>query len=75
MRRVFSIEEKKEVRLWNRYMSNTYEHLSKMDNTLQDAGLYQGQVSVHLHYTSWNSFVNLCTLSSGGLVLQANLTC
>ena len=46
MRGVFSIEEKKEVRLWNRYMSNTYEHLSKMDNTLQDSGLYQGQVSV-----------------------------
>ena len=44
MRRVFSIDEKKEVRLWNRYMSNTYEHLSKKDNTLQDAGLYQGQV-------------------------------
>ena len=50
MRRVFSIEEKKEVRLWNRYMSNTYEHLSKMDNTLQDAGLYQGQVSGHFHF-------------------------
>ena len=60
MRGVFSIEEKKEVRLWNRYMSNTYEHLSKMDNTLQDAGLYQGQVSVHLHYTSCNSCVCVC---------------
>ena len=46
MRQVFSIEDEEEVRLWNRYMSNTYEHLSKMDNTLQDSGLYQGQVSV-----------------------------
>ncbi|XP_076469575.1 ubiquitin carboxyl-terminal hydrolase 4-like [Babylonia areolata] len=46
MRNVFHIDEKKEVRLWNRYMSNTYEHLSKKDNTLQDAGLYQGQVIV-----------------------------
>ena len=45
MRREFSIEEGKEVRLWNRYMINTYEHLSKMDNTLQDSGIYQGQVS------------------------------
>ena len=44
MRQVFNIEEKKEVRLWNRYMSNTYEHLSKKDHSLQDAGLYQGQV-------------------------------
>ncbi|KAL8582060.1 hypothetical protein ACOMHN_028041 [Nucella lapillus] len=46
MRRVFRIDEKKEVRLWNRYMSNTYEHLSKKTINLQDAGLYQGQVIV-----------------------------
>lgn len=44
MRKVFNIDENREVRLWNRYMSNTYEHLCKKDNTLQDAGLYQGQV-------------------------------
>lgn len=25
-------------------MSNTYEQLSKLDSTVQDAGLYQGQV-------------------------------
>ncbi|KAL8591401.1 hypothetical protein ACOMHN_022207 [Nucella lapillus] len=46
MRGVFHIEEKREVRLWNRYMSNTYEQLNKRDHTLQDAGLYQGQVIV-----------------------------
>ncbi|KAH9512955.1 Ubiquitin carboxyl-terminal hydrolase 15, partial [Bulinus truncatus] len=46
MRRIFSIPEEKEVRLWNRYMSNTYELLSKKEVTLQDAGLYQGQVIV-----------------------------
>ncbi|XP_064607278.1 ubiquitin carboxyl-terminal hydrolase 15-like isoform X2 [Liolophura sinensis] len=46
MRKLFEIPNEKEVRLWNRYMSNTYEHLSKPDNTLQDAGLYQGQVIV-----------------------------
>ncbi|XP_055881361.1 ubiquitin carboxyl-terminal hydrolase 15-like [Biomphalaria glabrata] len=46
MRRIFSIPEDAEVRLWNRYMSNTYELLSKKDVTLQDAGLYQGQVIV-----------------------------
>ncbi|XP_050414001.1 ubiquitin carboxyl-terminal hydrolase 4 isoform X1 [Patella vulgata] len=46
MREVFSIKEDKEVRLWNRYMSNTYEHLSKMENSLQDSGLYPGQVIV-----------------------------
>ncbi|GFR98798.1 ubiquitin carboxyl-terminal hydrolase 15, partial [Elysia marginata] len=46
MREHFSIADSKEVRLWNRYMSNTYEHLSNMGNTLQNAGLYPGQVIV-----------------------------
>ncbi|XP_076448226.1 ubiquitin carboxyl-terminal hydrolase 4-like [Babylonia areolata] len=46
MKKIFNIDENKEVRLWNRYMINTYEHLSKKENTLQDAGLYQGQVIV-----------------------------
>ncbi|NXF38230.1 UBP4 hydrolase, partial [Nyctibius bracteatus] len=44
MRKLFNIPAEKETRLWNRYMSNTYEQLSKLDSTLQDAGLYQGQV-------------------------------
>ena len=46
MRTLFSIPAEKEVRLWNKYMSNTYEHLSKPENTVQDAGLYQGQVII-----------------------------
>ncbi|XP_060566738.1 ubiquitin carboxyl-terminal hydrolase 15-like isoform X2 [Ruditapes philippinarum] len=46
MRREFSISNDKEVRLWSRYMTNTYEQLTKKDNTLQDAGLYQGQLIV-----------------------------
>lgn len=45
MRKQFNIPDGKEVRLWSRYMSNTYEQLSKLDSTIQDAGLYQGQVS------------------------------
>lgn len=44
MRRIFNIPPEKETRLWNRYMTNTYEQLTKPDNTVQDAGLYQGQV-------------------------------
>lgn len=48
MLKIFSIPEDKEVRLWNRYMSNTFELLSKKDVTLQDAGLYQGQVTVYI---------------------------
>uniref|UniRef100_A0A8C5MHD4 Ubiquitin carboxyl-terminal hydrolase n=1 Tax=Leptobrachium leishanense TaxID=445787 RepID=A0A8C5MHD4_9ANUR len=44
MRTIFNIPEKKETRLWNKYMSNTFEPLTKPESTIQDAGLYQGQV-------------------------------
>ncbi|XP_061473738.1 ubiquitin carboxyl-terminal hydrolase 4 isoform X2 [Rhineura floridana] len=44
MRKQFSVPDGKEIRLWSRYMSNTYEQLSKLDSTIQDAGLYLGQV-------------------------------
>ncbi|NWZ30607.1 UBP4 hydrolase, partial [Asarcornis scutulata] len=44
MRKLFNIPAEKETRLWNRYMSNTFEQLSKPDSTVQDAGLYHGQV-------------------------------
>ncbi|XP_071188970.1 ubiquitin carboxyl-terminal hydrolase 15-like isoform X4 [Salvelinus alpinus] len=46
MRKLFSIPDEKEIRLWNKYMSNTFEPLNKPDRTIQDAGLYQGQVLV-----------------------------
>ncbi|XP_068442327.1 ubiquitin carboxyl-terminal hydrolase 15-like isoform X4 [Clinocottus analis] len=46
MRKLFTIPDEKETRLWNRYMSNTFEPLNKPDSTIQDAGLYQGQVLV-----------------------------
>uniref|UniRef100_A0A8D2LAP8 Ubiquitin carboxyl-terminal hydrolase n=1 Tax=Varanus komodoensis TaxID=61221 RepID=A0A8D2LAP8_VARKO len=44
MRKQFGIPDGKETRLWSRYISNTYEQLSKLDSTIQDAGLYQGQI-------------------------------
>ncbi|XP_074952299.1 ubiquitin carboxyl-terminal hydrolase 4 isoform X2 [Phalacrocorax aristotelis] len=44
MRKLFNIPAEKETRLWNRYMSNAYEQLSELDTTVQDVGLYQGQV-------------------------------
>ncbi|KAM6981471.1 ubiquitin carboxyl-terminal hydrolase 4 [Aplochiton taeniatus] len=46
MRLLFEIPAGKETRLWNKYMSNTYEQLNKPDSTVQDAGLFQGQVLV-----------------------------
>lgn len=55
MRKVFSIADEKETRLWNRYMSNTFEPLNKPDSTIQDAGLYQGQVrTLCLFSSTWN---------------------
>ncbi|XP_023659927.1 ubiquitin carboxyl-terminal hydrolase 4 [Paramormyrops kingsleyae] len=46
MRSLFGITKDQETRLWNKYMSNTYEQLNKPDSTVQDAGLFQGQVLV-----------------------------
>uniref|UniRef100_A0A3P9ITE6 Ubiquitin carboxyl-terminal hydrolase n=1 Tax=Oryzias latipes TaxID=8090 RepID=A0A3P9ITE6_ORYLA len=46
MRTLFEIPSEKETRLWNKYMSNTYEQLNKPDSTVQDAGLFQGQTLV-----------------------------
>ncbi|GIY57194.1 ubiquitin carboxyl-terminal hydrolase 15 [Caerostris darwini] len=46
MRALFNISDEKETRLWNRYSHNTYEHLSNKDSTVQDAGLYHGQVLI-----------------------------
>uniref|UniRef100_A0AAY4DEC1 Ubiquitin carboxyl-terminal hydrolase 15 n=1 Tax=Denticeps clupeoides TaxID=299321 RepID=A0AAY4DEC1_9TELE len=45
MRKLFSIPDEREIRLWNKYMTNTFEPLNKPDSTIQDAGLYQGQVT------------------------------
>lgn len=44
MKKVFNITEDTETRLWNKYMSNSCELLSNMEQTVQDVGLYQGQV-------------------------------
>ncbi|XP_053572728.1 ubiquitin carboxyl-terminal hydrolase 15 [Bombina bombina] len=46
MRTLFNIPDDKETRLWNKYMSNTFEPLNKPESTIQDAGLYQGQMLV-----------------------------
>ena len=45
MRATFSISEETECRVWHRYMTDTFELLSEPKQTLQDAGLYNGQVN------------------------------
>lgn len=46
MREIFDIPDDVEVRLWNKYMINTYELLNKREQTLQEAGLYSGQLVI-----------------------------
>lgn len=60
IRKIFNIPDEKETRLWNKYMSNTFEPLNKPDSTIQDAGLYQGQVlfsnTVYFNHTILEAF-------------------
>ena len=46
MREEFSIPAEADTRLWNKYTSNTYEQLARLDNTVQDAGLFSGQLII-----------------------------
>uniref|UniRef100_A0A8C6PAL8 Ubiquitin carboxyl-terminal hydrolase n=1 Tax=Nothobranchius furzeri TaxID=105023 RepID=A0A8C6PAL8_NOTFU len=78
MRKLFNIPSEKETRLWNKYMSNTYEQLNKPDSTVQDAGLFQGQVVLVIPMTLKNTDPlkqhNLCnSQSQPGLCGLSNL--
>ena len=46
LRSVFDVEKDVHCRVWHRYMTSTYELLSDPNQSLQDAGLYNGQVRV-----------------------------
>ena len=46
MRTEFNIGSDADTRLWNKYSSNTYEQLNRLDNTVQDAGLFSGQMII-----------------------------
>ena len=46
MKQLYDIPEEKECRLWHKYMLSTYDLLNKLDETIQDAGLYTNQVCV-----------------------------
>ena len=74
MREHFSVNDDKGVRLWNKYLTNTFEPLNNKDNTVQDAGLYEGQVraAVAYHVYFCHLFVAIfeCKLSS--LLLLGN---
>lgn len=42
----FNIPSGAETRLWNKYTSNTYEQLTRLDHTVQDTGLFSGQLII-----------------------------
>lgn len=44
MRRMYEVSESAECRVWHRYLTNSYELLNNSAQSLQDAGLYSGQV-------------------------------
>ena len=44
MKNVFSISANEKVRVWNKFMHNTYELISKRESTLQDGGIGSNQV-------------------------------
>ena len=44
MKEIFKIPADREARLWYKYTSNTFEQLACLDNTVQDAGLFFGQL-------------------------------
>ena len=44
----FKVEKDAECRIWHRFMTHTYELLSNPSQTLQDVGLYNGQVNTNL---------------------------
>ena len=48
MRNAFAISDNKDIRIWNKYMSNTYELLTDTDSTIQDSQLFDGQVGFSL---------------------------
>ena len=52
MREIFEVPNEDETRLWQRYMTNSHELLTNENQTVSDAGIYGGQV--HLHVLSVN---------------------
>ena len=48
VKQLYNIPEEKECRLWHKFMLNTYDLLSKLNQTTQDTGLYTNQVCVYV---------------------------
>ena len=62
VRSLFEVPEEAECRLWQRYMTNTYELLNKQSETISEAGLYGGQVGVAWVWLVYNH-IHVCLCS------------
>ena len=60
LKKEFNVEKDTECRVWYRFMTHTYELLSNRSQTLQDAGLYDGQVNEKLSPIIYNYGKNAC---------------
>lgn len=65
----FQIDMNAKCRVWHRFMTHTYELLSTPSQTLQDAGLYNGQVNA-CNIQWWN----LCIVTALGSYLLIKIT-
>ncbi len=65
LRQTFQVPEETECRVWHRYMTSTYELLSNRDSSLQDVGLYSGQVSVWVVREGGSACVRVCMREGG----------
>ena len=46
MKELFGIPAHEETRLWNKYISNTYEQYSRLDITVNDAGIFSDSLLI-----------------------------
>ena len=57
------MEKEAECRIWHRYMTHSYELLSSSNQTLQDAGLYSGQVLATCIHTAQSGYIIMDNVS------------
>ena len=66
----FQIDMDAKCRVWHRFMTHTYELLSNSEQTLQDAGLYNGQVNIQ-----WNLAYSHCARQPPTSLITVTVKC
>ncbi|KAK3755857.1 hypothetical protein QZH41_014323 [Actinostola sp. cb2023] len=82
LKEIFDIPKDAETRIWNKYMRNTFELLGNKEQTVQDVGLYQGQMLVieqknedgTWQRTNTKSSYSSSTLSHPGILFVNQIT-